>query len=512
MKNWLKIILSMIFLFGMAIMALIVVIAIFDLKFLYIFLVIIIIDLIFSFFFFFSKRRYEVKFSWIIFINFVPFIGLCSYVFFGRKYHYSNEKSLVYNHLSKLEYDIYLKKNHTSVIKYTNSKQKFGNVIELLMRNAKKPLYQNNRIKILTNGTRVFKALLTDLQQAQEYILLTYFIVADGELFESFLAVLTERIAAGVRVYMIYDHVGSYFKISKKSIKKLIKVGVRVHKYLPIITPFISGNANYRNHRKDVIIDGLIGYTGGLNLADLYADKSWKFGIFHDTQVRIEGEAVRGLEVIFADDWYFATKLYEKITDLEPTILAEKKYNITGESHVQIVNHSPSIDYSITEDLYLSLINKARKRIWLATPYFIPPNELIQALILAARSGVDVRLTIPGLTDKIFVLDLTKSYCRELITNGVKIYEMNNMFSHNKIAIFDDEVAIVGTCNLDYRSFFSDHQTTAVIYDPTVVTSFIPRWEWDYKHAILWQEWPIKYKSLSYRLLLTCLKLVAPIL
>ena len=512
MKNWLKIILSMIFLFGMAIMGLIVVTVILNLKFLYIFLAIVIIDLIFSFFFFFSKRRYEVKFSWIIFINFVPFIGLCSYVFFGRKYHYSNKKSLLYNHLNKIEYDMYTEKNKKSLAAYTSPEQKFGNVVELLMHSASKPLYQNNKIEILTNGTRVFKSLLTDLQEAQEYILLTYFIVADGELFESFLAVLKERITAGVRVYMIYDHVGSYFKISKKSIKKLMKTGVRVHKYLPIITPFISGNANYRNHRKDVIIDGLIGYTGGINLADLYADQSWKFGIFHDTQVRIEGEAVRGLEVIFADDWYFATKRHEKITELEPNILAEKKYNISGKSHLQIVNHSPSIDHSITEELYISLINKARKRIWLSTPYFIPPNEVIQALILAARAGVDVRLTIPGLTDKIFVLDLTKSYCKDLIANGVKIYEMNNMFNHNKIAIFDDEVAVIGTCNLDYRSFFSDHQTTAVIYDPVVVANFIPRWEWDYKHAILWHEWPIKYKPLSYRLLLTCLKLVAPIL
>lgn len=512
MKNWLKIILSMIFLFGMAIMGLLVVVIIFNVKFLYIFLGIVIIDLIFSFFFFFSKRRYEVKFSWIIFINFVPFIGLCSYVFFGRKYHYSNKKSLLYNHLNKLEYDTYCKKNKTCLIKYTAPNQKFGNVVELLMRHANKPLYQNNKIKIITNGTRVFKSLLTDLQQAQQYILLTYFIVADGELFESFLAVLKERIAAGVRVYMIYDHVGSYFKISKKSIKKLIKAGVRVHKYLPIITPFISGNANYRNHRKDVIIDGLIGYTGGINLADLYADKSWKFGIFHDTQVRIEGEAVRGLEVIFADDWFFATKRHEIIRDLEPAILAPKQYNMKGKSHLQIVNHSPSIDHSITKDLYISLINKARKRVWLSTPYFIPPDDLIQALILAARAGVDVRLTIPGLTDKIFVLDITKSYCKPLFASGVKIYEMNNTFGHNKIAIFDDDIAVIGTCNLDYRSFFSDHQTTAVIYDPEVVASFIPRWEWDYEHSILWQEWPIKYKPLSYRVLLTCLKLVAPIL
>lgn len=174
---------------------------------------------------------------------------------------------------------------------------------------------------------------------------------------------------------------------------------------------------------------------------------------------------------------------------------------------MQIFNHSPSIDHSITEKLYILLINKARKRIWLSTPYFIPPNEVIQALILAARAGVDVRLTIPGLTDKIFVLYLTKSYCKDLIDNDVKIYEMNNMFNHNKIAIFDDEVAVIGKCNLDYRSFFYDHQTTAVIYDPAVVANFIPRWEWDYKHAILWHEWLIKYKPLSYRLLLNMFKI-----
>ncbi|PQM29826.1 hypothetical protein [Spiroplasma poulsonii] len=164
---------------------------------------------------------------------------MCSYVFFGRKYHYSNKKSLLYNHLNKLEYDTYIKKNKKCLTEYTSPNQKFGNVVELLMHNANKAIYQNNKIEILTNGTRVFKSLLTDLQQAQEYILLTYFIVADGELFESFLAVLKERITAGVRVYMIYDHVGSYFKISKKSIKKLMKAGFEFISIYQLLHPLL---------------------------------------------------------------------------------------------------------------------------------------------------------------------------------------------------------------------------------------------------------------------------------
>lgn len=512
MKNWLKIILSIIFLFGIAILGLIIIIIIFNIKLLYIYLGIIFINLIFSLFLFFSRRRCEVKFSWIIFINFFPFIGFCSYIFFGRKYHYSNKKSLLYNYLNKLEYFTYRKKNKTFVKKYINHNKKFKNIIALLMQNANKPFYKKNKIKIISNGTIFFKLLLTDLQKAKEYILLTYFIISDGELFQSFLSVLKERIIAGVRVYMIYDHVGSYFKISKKSIKKLIKVGVKINKYLPIIMPFINGNANYRNHRKDIVIDGLIGYTGGNNLSDLYINKSWKFGIFQNTQIKIEGEAVRGLEVIFADDWFFSTKKHEIMTDLEPTFLMPKKYYIKGKSYLQIVNNSPCNNNSITKDLYISLINKAKKRIWLSTPYFIPPDDFIKSLIFASRSGIDVRLTIPGLTDKIFILDITKSYCKSLFFNGIKIYEMNNTFSHSKIAIFDDDIAIIGTCNLDYRSFFYDHQTTVIIYDSKVVTNFIPSWEWDYKHSILWHEWPIKYKPLIYRLLLLCLKLIAPIL
>ncbi|AGM25453.1 cardiolipin synthase [Spiroplasma chrysopicola] len=512
MKNWLKIILSMIFLFGLVVLAIVAVAVVFNIQYTFIFLGFILIDFLFSFVIFFSKRRYEVKFSWIIFINFFPIIGLCSYLMFGRKYHYSNQKTLFYEKINKNEYQNNLLTNDKVKKTVGLIPQHFVKTVDLINEIAEKPLYQNNAIEIMENGAKCFQRMLDDLDNAKSYILLNYFIIADGELFEIVCAVLRDRIAAGVQVFMIYDHVGSYFKISKKSIRKLRKIGVIVQKFLPIITPFINGNANYRNHRKDVVIDGLVGYTGGINLADVYANQSAKFGLFHDVQVRIVGKAVRGLEVTFVDDWYFATKHQEKLTELVPAILQTKNYNSQGTAIVQIVSHGPSIDQSVTKDVYLSLINSAQKRIWLSTPYFIPPVELIEALKLAARSGIDVRLIIPGLTDKIFVLDITKTYCRELIEAGVKIFEMNGIFNHNKIAIFDNDVTIIGSCNLDYRSFFADHQTSAIIYDQAVVETFLPRWEWDFQHAIMWQEWPIKYKPLKYRFLLVCLKLFAPIL
>ncbi|AHF58223.1 cardiolipin synthase [Spiroplasma eriocheiris] len=512
MKNWLKIILSMMFLFGLAVAAVVVVAIIFNIAFIWIFVSILIIDFLMAFWIFFSKRRYEVKLSWIIFVIFIPFIGLCSYIFFGRKYHFSNKRTIYYEAINKNEYQQFQEDNLANLTKINTLSPHFTRTFELLNHKAEKPVYGNSAVEILPNGTIAFYRILSDLQKAKKYILLTYFIIADGELFEAFAEIIKELLKAGVKVYLIYDHVGSYFKISEKSLRKLKKIGVKMYKFLPIITPFLNGNANYRNHRKDVVIDGKIGYTGGINLSDLYVNQSPKFGLFHDVQLRIEGDGVRALEVIFADDWYFASKQRERISELENDIFTKKDHHQTNNTLVQIFNDYPSFSESLNRDAYISLINNAKKRIWLSTPYFIAPGELILALKTAAQAGIDVRLTIPGLTDKIFVLDITKTYCKELLAVGVKIYEMNNVFCHNKIAIFDDEIAIVGTCNLDYRSFFSDHQTTAIIYDKEVVKTFLTRWEWDYNHAILWREWPIKYKPLKYRVGLQCLKLVSPIL
>lgn len=512
MKNWLKIIFSILFLFSFVITICILLIWIFHINLYIIALIIGIIDFFISLLIFFSQRRSEVKLSWIIFIIFIPFIGFWSYIFFGRKYFYNKRKDEHFHKINKQEYLIYQNINFNNLKIIQKKSPNLIKVFKLMNNKYFKPIYSNNKINIFFNGTIAFQKILDDIQLAKKYILFNYFIISDGELFEIFLEIIHKKINEGIKIYLIYDYVGSYFKISKKSINKLNKIGVYIKKYLPIIIPFLNRKANYRNHRKDIIIDGKIAYTGGMNLDDLYINKSPKFGWFHDVQVRIEGESVYSIELIFINDWNFVNKNHKNIIKLIPEIVKHKTFDIKNNILVQIINNNPCFSHSINEELFLLLINGAKKRIWLSTPYFIPPNELILALKLAAKVGIDVRLTIPGLTDKIFILDLTKLYCKELIDAGVKIYEMNNIFNHSKIAIVDNDVAIVSTCNLDYRSFFSDYQTTVMIYNKNIVKSFEKRWLWDYDHAILWKEWPIQFKPIKYRLFLSCLKIFSPIL
>lgn len=466
---------------------------------------------------FLSKRRIEVKLSWVLVVVFAVFFGMITYMLFGRKHKWSKKKEEQLNkHLENSVKDHFLTTNKNLDYIRTNYSKWYKSFL-LTTNISKRAIYNDNQVEILFSAANTWKSILSDIEMAKSYVLINYFIVKNGELLNELIDLLHQKIQQGVKIYFLYDHVGSYFSLSSLTVNKLEKIGVVINKFSPIVMPFLKGNTNYRTHRKDIIIDGEIGYTGGVNLADSYISLGSKYGLFHDTHIRIKGSSVKTLELIFIDSWYISTSI--DLLQVESRLIVNIDHpvqkNITNhESIVQVIDDGPNKFDSIHQDLYLSLIGTAKKRIWLSTPYFIPPNDLINALKIAVQSGIDVKLVVPGLSDKLTVLDITRSYYEELLECGVEIYELNQTFNHSKAAVFDDDVAIVGTTNLDHRSFFQDYQTLALILDPKVVEQFESRWQWDFTNStrIYVKQSPLMQKKIFYRLFISFLKIISPIL
>ena len=271
-------------------------------------------------------------------------------------------------------------------------------------------------------------------------------------------AVLKERVEQGVEVRVIYDSVGGRV-LWNRDIKRMKEVGIEVRSFMPVFFTRFSSLANYRNHRKIVVIDGEVGYTGGMNIADRYVD-GVRGGIWRDVHIRIEGEAVAMLQTVFVTDWAFVT---------DGVTLEDSRYfPATAVSEVcpmQIATSGPDSPYASIKHSYFAAIGRAKRYIYLSTPYFMPDSSILTALTVAAMSGVDVRVLIPEKGDNVMVAWAGYSYIDSLLEAGVKVYLYRKGFNHAKFIIIDDELCTVGSANLDYRSFNDDFEVQALIYD-----------------------------------------------
>lgn len=456
---------------------------------------------------FITNRMQEAKLSWIMVTLCLPIIGIFLYWTFGRPYRYRRKQKAYL----KTNNFFYTQEDWTITNEILKSKKMVltADILSLFnytTRISHRPFYKNTNVQILNNGTNNFASLIADLKAAKTYIFINYFILAEGELLEVVINILKDRIKVGVKVYMIYDAVGSYFSLSKYKIWKMKKMGIIIHKFSPVRLPFMTGTYNFRNHRKDIIIDGYIGYAGGINLADNYISLSAKYGFWRDTQIRLVGEAVKSIDLIFRQDWHFITG------DILDVVASSCKVKINNNIIVQVVDDGPVTKETIQKDLFIKFISNAKKRVWISTPYLIPTTDLITALRNSAYSGVDVRLTLPGITDKFFSLDMSRTYYDPLIEAGVKIYEYNNVFNHSKAGIFDDDITIIGSTNLDYRSLYSDHQTLVIVYDSKTNSDLSASFEKDFLYSQLIINNPLLHRSFVYRgIFLLLLRILAPL-
>ncbi len=306
------------------------------------------------------------------------------------------------------------------------------------------------KTEYLPSGEEFLQRLLADLEGAERYIFLETFVLAKGKLWTSILDILTRKAQEGVEVRVMYDDIGSMGRVHFRYQKTLQKAGIACVKFNPFV-PVVSSLHNNRDHRKIAVIDGKVAYTGGINLADEYANFESPFGYWRDSAVRLEGEGVRNLTLLFLRLYALQTRREEDIASYLP----ETYEQFEGEGYVQPYGDGPFPLYGkhLGEDLYINILNTARRYVWISTPYLIVDYRMREALCLAAQRGVDVRILTPHIPDKKLPFALTRSNYSALIASGVKVYEYTPGFNHAKSFIADGEAAVVGTVNLDYRSF-----------------------------------------------------------
>ncbi len=317
------------------------------------------------------------------------------------------------------------------------------------------------------SGEEAFPAMLEAIRGAKCFVLLEYFIIAEGEMWESILEALGERAAAGVEVRVMYDGVGSIGTLPRRYRRRLETLGIRALAFNPV-RPIFSAVLNYRDHRKILVVDGEVAFTGGINIADEYINRVERFGYWKDSAVRITGDGVGTMTALFLEMW---NSIRVTDTDVSPYLCRArtKGESAGGGAFVQPYGDSPLDGEAVGENVYLDIISRAERYVWFCTPYLVIDHALSTALVYAARRGVEVRIVTPGIPDKRAVYTVTRSSYHELIEGGIEIYEYTPGFIHGKCCLSDDAVATVGSVNLDYRSFGLHFENGCVFYGTPVV-------------------------------------------
>lgn len=408
-----------------------------------------------------DKRDPVKALSWIVVITLLPFAGFFLYIIFGRNY----RKEKIFNRkelydLKQLEHitaQQICEINNPAQIQYPEVDEN-RDIITLLLNNSKALLTVYNRIKVLNSGAETFAEIRVALQAAKSFIHLEYYIFEDDKLGREIADILIAKAREGVEVRLIYDDVGSW-GLGRKFLRRLHEAGVHTQCFMRVVFPWLTSHVNYRNHRKILIVDGLVGFTGGINIARRYID-GIKSGQWRDTHLKLEGEAVAMLQIVFMTDWYFVSK--EMLTSHAkylPQVRAQEEHL------VQIVASGPDSDWASIMQAFFAAITHAKKHIYISTPYFTPNQAIITAIKVASLSGIDVRLMIPSRSDSKVVYWASRSYIGELIEANVKVYLYRKGFNHSKLIMIDSRFASVGTANMDERSFEDNFEVTAMIYD-----------------------------------------------
>ena len=335
------------------------------------------------------------------------------------------------------------------------------------------PVYQNTEVTYFPGGEAKFAELLRQLEKAERYIFLEYFIIDEGLMWGRILEVLARKAAEGVDVRVMYDGTCEFSTLPRDYPRRLEKLGIQCRVFAPV-QPFVSTHYNYRDHRKILVIDGKVGFTGGVNLADEYINHIEKYGCWKDAAVMLEGEGVRTLTILFLEMWSIRRESeFDKFLSAPP-------YSVPAKGFAAPYGDCPLDGERVGEMVYIDLLNRAKRYIHIMTPYLILDGELETALKFAAERGVDVHLILPHVPDKKFAYALAKTHYKSLLDSGVKISEWLPGFVHAKVFVVDDSEAVVGTINLDYRSLYHHFENAVWMKD----TACIPAIEKDFQKTL----------------------------
>jgi cardiolipin synthase A/B len=370
------------------------------------------------------------------------------------------------------------------------------------------PVYRNTTVKYYESGEMNLPDILKALENARRYIFIEYFIIAEGVMWKRILDVLKEKALSGLDVRLIYDDLGSLDLISGNYRYELEKYNIKIAVFNPVV-PFFTTTINHRDHRKIMIIDGHTGFTGGMNIADEYINDRKRFGYWKDSGIRLTGDAVYSLTVMFLTTWNALRGSNDNPADFKPArkVTGKTEQNI----FIQPYSDSPLDSVYLSRNVYLNMINMAIDYVYVFTPYLIIDNELMTALCLAAERGVDLRIITPGIPDKKIVYYTAQSYYVQLIEAGVKIYRFSPGFLHAKCMVCDDKTALVGTVNMDYRSLYLNFECGVCIYGASVVKEIKADFEKTVEKSALIDKETLQ-RNYALRFVQSVLRLFAPIM
>lgn len=448
------------------------------------------------------------KLSWVFFIMMVPIVGVPVYLIFGRPGLTRGTRKRMDAVNAKIEPCLtentqiteYLRKEHPQAALQS----------DYIWNAAHDPVYGHTSSCYYKCGEELFEAMLADIRHAQTYIFLEYFILDTGEMYDTLVKELEKKVSEGVDVRLIYDDVGCVNKMPPHFYRKLQEKGIKCAAFNPA-RPVLAIIMNNRDHRKIMVIDGKISYTGGVNIADEYINKIHRFGYWKDTGIRLEGEASKNFTAMFLEMWDYIVGSESRFDAYLPdTSYAER---IPTQGYVQPYDDTPLDNENVGENVYLNMITRATRYVYIFTPYLILDQEMTVALCNAAKSGVDVRIVTPGIPDKKMVFLLTRSHYARLLENGVRIYEYTPGFLHAKCFVCDDEYATVGSVNLDYRSLYLHFECGVFLYQtPAVAQVYADMQETFAVSREVMIEDCRKKHPFGMRLLHALLRLIAPLL
>lgn len=406
------------------------------------------------------KQNSSFRLAWVILISAFPILGIILYLLKGTQ-HTSKTMEEVYKE-NERRYSGYLRGSDFDCIEID---EKCSHLQYYLSEFGKYPVWDNTETEYIPDAFCGYNMQIEAAREARHFIFLEYFAIEDAECFDALKGVLKEKSACGVEVKIIYDDVGSIAFIDRDFISEMEQSGIECRIFNPI-APFFKVFMNNRDHRKIMIVDGVVGFTGGYNIAREYFHMSEPYGFWKDTGVMVKGDAVKSLTAVFLTMW---DSLGERVSAPDKYFEQYLKCNDISGCYVQPYADDPLDDERVGYEVYMNILREARDYVYFSTPYLIISDEMKEEIVSAVKRGIDVRIVIPGIPDKKSVYHVSMDFARELMRQGVKVYRYIPGFNHAKMCVSDDSVAVVSTVNLDYRSLYHHYECGVAIYDDRTV-------------------------------------------
>lgn len=408
-----------------------------------------------------QHKTSSMRIPWIILILAVPVVGIALYLLVGM----NGGTRKMRERFKKIDAQLFpmLPENNDIIEKLSKTESAAAGIATYINNYSQYPMYENTDIVYYDTGAKGLEAQLTELKKAEKFIFMEYHAIENASSWQSIEKILVDKAEKGVEVRVFYDDAGSIGFINRDFAKRLESLGIHCRVFNPFI-PGLNIFLNNRDHRKITVVDGKVAFTGGYNLAEEYFNLTHPYGMWKDSGIRLEGDAVRSLTITFLEMWNAVKRSDKDDVEIEK-YLTDYDYVAKGAAFVQPYADIPIDNEQVGEDVYISMVSKAEKYCYFMTPYLIITDEMTRAISLAAKRGVDVRIITPGIPDKKMVYRVTRSFYSGLVRNGVRIYEWTPGFCHSKMSIADDKMAVCGTINLDYRSLYHHFENSCFIVD-----------------------------------------------